>query len=268
MYENTLSKAGLSSDQARIYEVLLKNGALPAGDVSKNAQLKRGLTYKVLDELVLLGLAKKNDKEKVLRFEPTHPLQLKELAEKKEQEAKVAQEALGGVLSHLVSDFNLISGKPGVQYFEGKDAVRRITEDSLTADGIIYAYIDSDAVDKYLPKENERYVRERIKRGIVKKMICPESPLVLAQAEELSKTLLECRVMKVNRPFATAMQIYGNKVSYLTLDEKIKIGIIIDNPFIASMHRTLFEQHWAAARPITPPVPGLEADPQRSGGSF
>lgn len=254
MYENTLSKAGLSPDQARIYEVLLKNGPLPAGEVSKKAELKRGLTYKVLDELVVLGLAKKNEKGKVLRFEPAHPLQLKELAERKEQEAKVAQEALGGILSNLTSDFNLISGRPGVQYFEGKEAVARIAEDSLTAEGAIYSYIDNDALDKYIPKENERYVRERIKRGIVKKIISIDTSHTRAIAKDFSSQLLECRVIKSNLPFATVMQIYGNKVSYLTLDERVKVGMIIDNPFIAKMHRVLFEQLWDVAQSITPPI--------------
>lgn len=254
MYESTLQKSGLSSEQAVIYELLLKNGTLPAGTISERTKIKRGLVYKVLDELTAKGLVIKNEKEKILRFEASHPLRLKELAESQELEAKVAQEALSGIIGNLTSDFNLISGKPGVQYYEGDEAIRRITEDSLTADGIIYAYIDNDAVDKYMPEINKLYVQERVKRGIIKKLICPEAPAILLQAEKISKTLLECRVIKGVESFATVMQIYGNKVSYLTLDEKVKIGIIIDNPFIARMHRTLFEQLWASARPITPPV--------------
>ncbi len=250
MYENTLTKAGLSPDQALIYEVLLKGGALPAGEVSKKAQLKRGLTYKVLDELVLLGLAKKNEKAKVLRFEPAHPLQLKELAEKKEQEAKVAQEALGGIIGNLTSDFNLISGKPGVQYFEGRGAIKRITDDSLTAKGEIYAYIDNEALDKFMLGENVQYVPQRVKRNIFKKILSPDTSYDRKLAPEVAQTYAELRVISGVARFATVTQIYNNTVSFLTLNDKMIIGIIIEDPYISLMHKTLFEHQWS----VTPPL--------------
>lgn len=251
MYENTLSKAGLSPDQARIYEVLLKSGALPAGEVSKKAELKRGLTYKVLDELVLLGLAKKNEKGKVLRFEPTHPLQLKELAERKEQEAKVAQEALGGILGNLTSDFNLISGKPGVQYFEGKEAVKRITEDSLTARGDIYSFVDNEAVNQYLTEVNKRYVAKRIALGIKKKMITIDSDYIRGRAGEFNPEFTEVRVISSGQPFGTAMQVYNQTVSYLTITKDKMIGVIIDDPQIAQMNKAIFENIWKVSTPLS-----------------
>jgi sugar-specific transcriptional regulator TrmB len=250
MYENTLSKAGLSPDQACVYEVLLKNGALPAGDVSKKAQLKRGLTYKVLDELVLLGLAKKNDKEKVLRFEPAHPLQLKELAERKEQEARVAQEALGGVLSNLVSDFNLISGKPGVQYFEGKEAVRRITEDSLTAQGGICSFIDNEAVTTQLSDVNRLYVKKRIALGIKKRMITGDTEYIRSRGNDFDPVYTEVRVIPSSVAFGTVMQVYDATVSYLTIEKEKMVGVIIKDAHIASMHRAVFEHVWQTARPL------------------
>lgn len=251
MYENTLEKAGLSPEQALIYEVLLKNGALPAGDISKKSQLKRGLTYKVLDELVALGLAKKNEKGKVLRFEPTHPLQLKELAEKKEQEAKVAQEALGGIISNLTSDFNLISGKPGMRYYEGKEAVRMLGVDSLEAKTDILTYIDSELMDKYLPKENAEYIKKRVQLGLRKRIISPDNAYNRALKLDYKNRLAAIRLVKdFVAPFTTVTQIYDKKISYLTLHQGTLIGIIIENPYISQMHRVLFERIWQQTEPF------------------
>lgn len=261
MYEQTLLKSGLSAEQAVIYEVLLKNGPLPAGEISKKALLKRGLTYKVLDELIKLGLVNKNNKTKVLRFEPTHPLRLKELAESKEQEARVAQEALAGVISNLVSDFNLISGKPGVQYFEGAAAIRILADDTLKSGNEVLTYLDYEVMDKYLPAENARYIAERVKKGIYKRIIGPDNLYVRSLEAKLKKNLVSMRLIpKSSVPFTSIVQIYDKKVSFLSYDERRRIGVIIDDPFISQMHRTLFEALWEKAErfveqeKITPPV--------------
>ncbi len=251
MYEQTLSKAGLSADQAKIYEVLLKHGALAAGEISEKSGLKRGLTYKVLDELVALGLVAKNTKAKVLRFEPTHPLRLKELAEQKEQSAKVAQEALGGIIANLTSDFNLISGKPGVQYYEGDSAIRILADDTLVSGGEVLTYLDHEVMDKYLPAENARYINERVKRGIHKRIIGPDTKYIRSLQEKLSKQIVSIRLIPPPQvPFSSIVQIYENKVSFLSFNERGRIGVIIDDPYISQMHRTLFEAQWEKAQPF------------------
>jgi sugar-specific transcriptional regulator TrmB len=252
MYELTLEKAGLTLDQAAVYEVLLKNGPLPAGEVSKRAELKRGLTYKVLDELVALGLVAKNSKQKVLRFEATHPLRLKELAEQKEQAARVAQEALGGIIGNLTSDFNLISGRPGVRYYEGDAAIRILADDTLVSGNEVLTYLDYKYMDTYLPKENARYIAERVKKGIHKRIIGPDTEYVRSIKTTLEKNLVSMRLIPADAaPFTSIVQIYDQKVSFLSLTETRRIGVIIDDPYISTMHRTLFESLWKKAEPLT-----------------
>jgi hypothetical protein len=45
-------------------------------------------------------------------------------------------------------------------------------------------------------------------------------------------------------PFQTIMQIYDNKVSYITLTDEYLVGIIITDQFIANTHKYLFESLW------------------------
>src|SRR3989338_135756 len=173
MYELPLVAAGLEPDQAQIYEILLKNGPLKAGKVALKSTLKRGLVYKILDELVELGLVIKNEPAgKVAIFEPAHPLKIKEFAEAKEAKLKTAQLALDGILGNLTSDYNLALNKPGVQFFEGMDGIKKILDDSLASKTEIYSYADIESINKYIPDLNREYVakRERLKikkRGIV-----------------------------------------------------------------------------------------------------
>jgi len=251
MYEQFLSQTGLSKEQAVVYETLVRQGPLPAGKISAVAGLKRGLTYKVLGELEKMGLIEKKDEPgKVLRFEAMHPLRMRDLLEKRTRETKDAREVLETVLPKLVSDFNLVSGKPGIQFYEGREAVERITTHSLGAKEEIYSYIDNEAVDKYLPKENKRYVAERVRRGIRKKIISPDTAHTREIAAHFAEELLEARVLPIEKSLQTVMQIYDDTVSYLTINDERMIGVIIEDRFIARMHRTTFEYLWSVAKPI------------------
>src|SRR3989344_39724 len=257
-YSQPLTQAGLNPEQAAVYEVLLKNGPSPARRVAQNSPDKRSLVYKILDELIAQGLATKKDEiGRVSVFEPAHPVKLKEFAEKKAEEARQAQTALDGILGQMASDFNLFSGKPGVQFYEGIEGVNKITADSLTAKDVIYSYVDNEAVNKYVPKINEEYVKKRERLGIMKKMITVDGEYIRRKVKTYNPAVSEVRVIPNTFPFVSVMQIYGNKVSYLTLDEKKMIGIIIDDPAIARMHKTLFEFTWSVAKPLPvgPPAP-------------
>lgn len=246
MYEQFLAQAGITSDQAIIYEVLLKNGPLPAGKISQKTPLKRGLIYKVLDQLVEIDLVLKKDTPgMVTLFEPAHPLKLKELAEKREYAAKQAQLALEGNLGYLISDYNLISGKPGIRFFEGLDGIRRVLEDSLTSHTEILTYADIESIQKYIPEINKEYVAKRERLDIKKKGILLDTPFARNFLSGYHRAITDYKLIKYDAvPFQTVMQIYDNKVSYLTLGDKDLIGTIIDDPRIYNMHKYIFEYLW------------------------
>ena len=252
MYDSSLEKAGLTGSQARVYEALLNRGRLPAGEISRLSGLKRGLTYKVLEELEKLGLVQKNESRRgVAEFEPRHPARLTELAENREREARNAQSILAGIIGQLTSDFNLISGRPSVLFYEGREAVLKIAADSLTATDEILSYIGNEALDKYWPKENRAYVKKRIEKRIRKRLISPDTPYTREIAVRFPDQLIESRVIPASQTLETVVQIYGNKVSFLTLGGEATVGIIVDDHYIAKMHRTIFEYVWSVAQPIS-----------------
>lgn len=252
MYQELLTQAGLSPNQAEIYEILVKNGALPAGKVAKNTTIKRGLVYKVLGELVELAIIEETKEPgKVAHFTPAHPSCLNNLIENKQKEAKQAQSVLEGLLPSLISDFSIISGKPGVRVYEGDEGLKKIVEDSLTAKGQIDTFVDNEAVNKYYKEVNAYVIEQRSKLGIKKRMITIDTPYIYERAKSLNPENSEVRVLTdMDQPFATVVQIYNDKVSYITLDPKTRVGIIIENPFIARMHKTIFEYVWKNSKSI------------------
>ncbi len=246
MFNDYLTKSGLSKDQATIYDLLLQYGNVGASKLSKLANLKRGLTYKVLDQLVELGLAEKNDKlSKIALFFPTHPSKIKELFEKKKEEAKVAEEALGAVMGQMVSTFNLASGKPNVQFFEGLEGVKKVLEDSLTTSEEILSYADIESIETHIKDINSWYVTKREKLNIKKRGFVLDTPFNRKFLETYHTDITNTKYIKATTsPFKTIMQIYDNKISYITLDKESMIGVIIEDRHIAAMHKYLFLSLW------------------------
>lgn len=249
MYEQHLTTAGLTKNQALIYEALIKNGRLSGGDTAYKAGISRPLTYKVLDELVDMGLVEKDEKSaKTARFVPKHPSILLDIAEKKKRQAETAEQTLSAILGQISSDFNLIAGRPNVRFFEGTDGLKKVLEDSLATKDEILSYTDIETIQKYFAEVSAEYVRAREGRGIKKRRIIVDTPFARAFVGRDGKIPEDIRFIKHDAPpFQTVMQIYDDTVSYITLDKNRMIGVIIEDAHIAKMHKYLFEYAWNTA---------------------
>jgi sugar-specific transcriptional regulator TrmB len=244
-YRQSLIESGLTASQAAIYETLVQKGAMPASKVALEAGLGRPLAYKVLDELSDLGLVEKQDApHAVARFIAAHPIKLKEMADKRFEQAQNARQSLDGALSRLISDFNLQSGKPGIRFFEGKDGIKECIGDALTSRTDIYSYVDIDAVEREIPDVSRDFAKARQRLGLKKKNIGIDTPENRAEIEGYYQDVTEERLIKwPAESFGTVMQIYDGRVSYFTLTPPM-IGIIIADPHIYLMHKMLFEVMW------------------------
>ena len=248
MYSELIAKSGLSKDQADIYSTLLEGGHMTARKISVKTGLKRGLAYKVLDQLIEMGLIEKNDKiAKVALFFPAHPSKIKEVLKKRQEEIANAESALGGVMNQMISTYNLISGKPNVQFFEGEEGVWKVLDDSLTSSETIDAYSDIESIEKYIPEINKKYVEKREKLRVKKRGLILDTAKARQLLSGYHTEITENRFIKCSiapSQTQTIIQIYDNKVSFITLGENIMFGTIIENTHIYSLHKYLFECLW------------------------
>lgn len=251
-YTEEITNTGLSKELAVVYEALLKLGESPASTIAKaipsTAHLSRPLVYKVLEELIILDLAEKHaPKGKVATFLPKHPVALSKAIDKQKEKIELAKKQFLPTSGKLSSLYNLMSGKPGVQFFEGEDGVWEVLMDSLTATEEIRTYADLEAIEKYIPALNAEYSTLREERGVNKRGLVIDSSkardfLKSYDGKVTSTKLIQDR--KNATLFQTIMQIYDNKVSYITLTETHLIGIIITDPHIANTHKYLFDSMW------------------------
>ncbi len=246
--ENILIQAGLSEEQALAYQALLDKGPQRASDLSKWTGIKRGLIYKVLEQLESMSLVSKNEgKGTVAVFSPSHPSLLLSNIERKEKEIALTKEMLTSSIGSLSSKFNLITGKPSVQFFEGQEGIEKVAGDSINSKSEILSYIDNEAVNKYLANLNKKYVPERKKLNLKKKMLVVDSSYIRNHVKDMDKDITEVRIIPKSESFGTVMQIYDDKISYVTILEDKKIGVIIEDPDITRMHKIIFQALWEKA---------------------
>ncbi|MFH1030074.1 MAG: helix-turn-helix domain-containing protein [bacterium] len=251
MYKDIFTQIGLTPNEAIIYEFLLKNGESAAGNIIKNTPLKRGVVYYVLADLVKNGLVLEKKNKKIAYFRPNHPEKLAEYIDNEENRLKQAKNTLESNLPAIISDFNLISGKPGIKLYEGKTGIIKVLNDSLATKTEILTYADIYGMEKYLGRANDRYVEKRKEMGIKKRGIVADSSFAREFLKDYDKSVTELKFIDSEKfPLFLEMEIYDNKISFMTFSEKKLIGVIIENEEIYKTQKSIFEMVWFNAKPF------------------
>lgn len=258
--ENILIQAGLSQEQALAYQALLDKGPQKASDLSKWVGIKRGLIYKVLEQLESMNLiSKKGGPGTVAVFSPAHPSLLLSNMERKEKELALTKEMLATSLGSLSSKFNLIAGKPNMQFFEGKEGVEKVLEDTLNTKDEVLTYVDMEIVEKHFKEINDKYVAKRSRLGIKKRLLVIENnftnELFDRWNKENPKFFSVTDLKMVKTPISEvegAIQIYENKIGIITISNDNLISIIIEDVRINKLFKSMFEALYLASPKFTP----------------
>lgn len=251
---NTLVSAGFEEPEALIYELLLQSGELRAGEIIKKTALKRGNVYNILKSLVSSGFIEEFEVNGVNHYRPLHPSKIAVTFDRKAEEIEQRRGVFENVLPDFVSLYKLNRYKPTIRYFEGEDGVQRAIDDMLVSTETIYTYADVGAVQKYIADINKKHVEKRKKLGIKKKVLLfdtKESRTMFASMN--SDEYTEFRVLKnkeADTLIEAALEIYDDKVEYLTVSNTAKIAVILQDARIAQMHRILFENDWSMSIPL------------------
>lgn len=251
-YSTQLASTGLTIEQAYVYETLLKLGQVAASSIVKalplGTSLSRPLVYKVLEELIAKNLAEKYSPDgKVATFKALHPGAITTLIEEQKRAIDRTREQFTHTAGQLASLYNLTAGKPGIQYFEGKDGLWELLQDSLRAKSEILTYADLEAIATYIPDLNAEYSTLREEKGVKKRGLVIDSPEARKFLTTYDGAVTTTKLIPAGSEsahFATVMQIYDDKISYMTLTREYLIGIIITDRQVAATHRYLFESLW------------------------
>lgn len=242
-----LCELGLSEDEAKIYLAVLELGGSYVSSIAKKSGVHRVNCYKILDDLVNKGLVNSFTKNKVKHYSVESPRTLLHQQEEKLETAK-------RLLPELFSITNALAYKPKIQYYEGVEGVKNIFEDTLTAKSEMLGYTNLQAVPHIINEEYLRnYAQRKIKMGIKTRMLSPFSKeaqdyLKRYYPKDFDPNLVEIFFINPKQfPFEYEINIYGNKVSIISLNPDELIGMIIESPLYAKTQRAIFNLAWLGA---------------------
>ena len=190
-------------------------------------------------------LVEEFDKAKKKHFRLAHPNRLEQLSDAKEQEARQGKAEMRSIMPEILSAYNLSYHQPGVKFFEGKDALDILLNDSLKSKTDILAYIDPESIDKHLGKRATWYTKNRLQAGIDKYNLVFESSYnrEVVYGKPLEHTF-EKLVNLGSEMKNISLQIYDNKIVYHNLKPDATIGVIIENPTMANLQRQIWRWMW------------------------
>lgn len=244
LFSDILSRLGLAENEAKIYEILLLKGETKARDLLEDSGLSRGNVYNMLTSLTARGFIQVIE-GKQQTYRVTDPTKLSSLVEERKRGIERLDAEFKETLPRMLSTFSLTTGRPAVRVFGGIDGIEEALNDSLLAKGEIRTYVDNAAVIGDVLTINDRYVKRRLAKKIMKKMIVSDTPELRKLFSNLvNEFTLVAFIPKFPATFQSAMEIYDDTVSYMTLTPEKMIAVLMTDSAIASLEKQKFDFLW------------------------
>lgn len=243
-YLELLTNFGLKPQEAKVYLTCLRLGQATASQVAKEAKMQRTYCYDVLGDLKKRGLVSSLDISGRKEFRAISIESLKFLLREKFERFEAFIPELKGLEKS--------TAQPNVRYFEGRDGIVAVLEDTLNQPpgSEILCYSNAEGFYSKDGQLQKWYVNERIKRKISMRFIAPDNPATMEYIKLDKKHRRETKAVPAQFfPFEAEMDIYGNKVTIVSLSEEM-IGMVIESESIARTFKMFFELSWKGAEKV------------------
>ncbi len=237
---------GLTPVEGKIYLALLELGGGYVSGIAKKARTPRVNCYHTLEKLTEKGLVSFVTRDNIRYYSAEPPSKIITSLEERVRYAK-------GVLPELMSLTNTLTFKPKIKYFEGEEGIKNIMEDSLTAKSDLLGYSNLKDGGELFGDMIREYSKEKMKRRIKSRIICPSSPEAFAYTEkyypkDFPLELIE--ILFVNPKefwFEHEVNIYDDKVAVISLNKDEQIGMIFESAVYARSQTAIFNLAWLGA---------------------
>lgn len=239
-----LSHLGFKKNEAAVYLATLEKGPTYPPLLARETGLPRTTVNLILKHLVERGVVGKTTVKKRVRYIAESPdtliNNLKSLVKHGEE-----------LLPELEARYSKNERKPRIVFYEGKDAIQKVYDDTLAVrPEEILEWNTDEYFDFHKYKVDPYYIDKRVKFGITAKRIAGEGSRWQTKhkrydAGELSETKIVPR--NLFWP-GIEVNIYGNKVAFLNYAESM--SVIIESKAIADAMRQAYELAWRGANSV------------------
>ena len=242
----TLEFIGFSEKEVLVYLALLELGKGTVTQISGRAGINRPTGYHVLASLEAKELVQTSGKEPKQEYVAESPDQIEKLLVKKIESDQAYIKEARKIIPELRSMHN-VADRPKVLFYEGREGLERVYEDTLTSHEPIRAYATYDDMQNALPGYFPEYFYRRAKKGISIRAIFPHTEAGLELSTYNKEQMRETAIVPADKYyFSPEINIYDDKVMIASWKEKL--GIIIESHEISDAMKKVFELSWAEAK--------------------
>lgn len=241
--QETLLDLGLSPATARIYLVLIEHGTLTPSALQQETKLSRVGVHDALNELLADDLVEYKKVGRHAFYSVSHPQNLETLLNQKKRDIALLSGETKETIRTLVGAFNLNQKKPGIRYFEGREELKEIYEETLERKQPVYAILSPNAVDEELRTWLDgTYTQKRVDAHIPAEVIVASDdadPYHTIDTKANRKTTL---IPRDQFPVDIEIDIFGTReVAFISYSPEEMVGFIIDSPAVHKSMKSFFK---------------------------
>jgi len=259
--KDALIQAGLTAPQADAYLLLLDKGELAPPVVASELKLTRSNAYKVLEQLMDMGLADRQERHKKFVYSAGDPKALNDLLARERNRMLALEKAVSLSLQTLSAKYQQQSSAIEVKAFHGSQKVKRQYERQAEQKQPIY-FVKSRADIPVMGFEFMDEVRHMVvKHGTERHAIATDS--VEAPADDAIDRKTNLTRTWVDEDAYTApveWSVSGDEVTIFVF-EKDGSAIRISNPAVAESLRQIYGMLETSLRA----APGYDQLPRKAG---
>jgi len=239
-----LQTLGLNEKEAKVYLASLELGLTTIQNIAKKAHVKRSTVYEIIEDLITQNLITVIPKGKKRFFLAAEPAKLAELIAKK-------QEVLNKMMPELEALSKVSPIKPKIRFYEGEEGIKTVYADTIKEAQDILAFVSVSTAYKspminYLTKQ---YVTQRSEKKIMAKVIAPDSTLAKAYKKRDTKEYRQTKLIpEKDYPFSIEINVYGNKVAFISYKPEELMAVIIESKEIAKTMALIHKFFWKNAK--------------------
>jgi sugar-specific transcriptional regulator TrmB len=232
---------GLRDSEAEVYIACLRIGNSTVYKIAEKVGLPKSTVYDTLKSLNEKGLVTFIIKSGVKYFEAVNPEKLVDILEEKKAKLIEAIPKLKEIQEKVVD-------KPEVNVYYGKEGLKTILQGVLKTKKDFHIIGNFREFEQYFDFYSSLFVKQRVKEGIVCKLIEEKSKdnLELKKSDKKEKRIT--KFLDGIQDLKSEIYVYGDKVALLTLMEEEPVGVVIKNKEMAKLMKLIFEKVWKISK--------------------
>ncbi|OGK14441.1 hypothetical protein A3C98_05065 [Candidatus Roizmanbacteria bacterium RIFCSPHIGHO2_02_FULL_37_15] len=251
---NFLKELGLTVEEAKIYEILVKRGAQTTLELSRSSEVNRTKVYRILEKLKKQGLIEEIIEENKHLTKAVGLNQLDLLIKKQESKAAFLRKIFPNITSYIYSSLESVQPGTRVVFHRGSEGIKQMVWNVLSSRkecvGYTFRRIEEVVGDKFSLEWRDEFVKRRL---IFRDIYSDEYLKSLKAGKETTKPewkkyfigrYLANKVLYVNHQ----IDIYNNVFAIYNWHEGEVFGVEIYNEKVAVMQKQLFEIVWKMAK--------------------